>query len=122
MKSNKRLSPPRVPRRFLVTLGQARDGFEMSNVTVAVPRSPFLPFLLAKWERGKEHRPLPPAPNYDGTPVWVPPTFDYSHLIDEEYDKKREGVLKYTGGDGSRATIIMDLTQKEHCSLFTASG
>ena len=43
--------------------------------------------------------------------------FDYFHLVDEEYDKKREDVLKYTGGDVMSAIIIMD-PHTERAMLF----
>lgn len=53
---------------------------------------------------------LPDAPNADGRPVWEPPVFDYSEWIDqEEYEKKREAMLKWTNGDVARTTDIMDI-------------
>lgn len=49
------------------------------------------------------------ARNCDGRPVWEPPIFDYSDLIDGEFDKKRQAALKLTKGDIVRTTAIMDL-------------
>lgn len=54
-------------------------------------------------------RRLPTCVRIDGRPVWEPPILDYSELIDEEEDeKKREAVMKYTGRDPARTTTIMD--------------
>lgn len=47
--------------------------------------------------------------NCDERPMWEPPIFDYSWLIGEEYEKKREAMLEYTGGDVTRTTDIMDV-------------
>lgn len=42
-----------------------------------------------------------------------PPILDYSDLIDEEEDAKKGGaVMKYTGRDPARTTIIMDASTK----------
>lgn len=57
----------------------------------------------------KDRKPLPSGSNADGRPVWEPPIFSYSTLIDEEHDKKREAVLKHFGGDRVKATDFMDL-------------
>ena len=57
----------------------------------------------------KDRKALPSGPNADGRPVWEPPVFCYSTLIDEEHDKKREAVLKHFGGDRVKATEFMDL-------------
>lgn len=35
--------------------------------------------------------------------------FSYDHLIDEEYEKRRESVMRYTKNDVVRTTKIMDL-------------
>lgn len=56
----------------------------------------------------KQQLPLPAGRNADGRPVCEPPIFDYSALIGEEYDKKRDAVLKYTAHDVVRTTKIID--------------
>mgnify|MGYP003308253267 CR=1 FL=1 len=53
-------------------------------------------------------RPLPQGLNIDGRPVWESPILDYHDLIGEEYEKKREAVLKYFRGDVAKATAFMD--------------
>ena len=46
--------------------------------------------------------------------------FCYDHLIGEEYEKKRESVMKYTGNDVVRTTKIMDLqTEKQVLWMYT---
>ena len=52
---------------------------------------------------------LPKTLNSEGRPVWEPPILDLSHLIGEEYDKKRESVMKYTNNNPVLTTKIMDL-------------
>lgn len=52
---------------------------------------------------------LPTTQNVDGRPVWEPPVLDYSELIDEAYEKKREAMVKFTNNDVARATEIMDV-------------
>lgn len=51
---------------------------------------------------------LPTFPNLAGRPIWEPPILNYTKLIDEEYDKKREAALKFTDGDVAKTTGIMD--------------
>lgn len=51
---------------------------------------------------------LPATRNIDGRPVWEPPILNYSDLIDKEYEKLREEVLKYSGDDVVRTTEILD--------------
>jgi len=46
--------------------------------------------------QAQERKPLPLGLNIDGRHVWEHPVFGYSHIIDEEYQKKREAGLKYT--------------------------
>ena len=46
--------------------------------------------------------------NLDGRPIWEPPILSYAELIDEEYEKKQEVVLKCTNGNRARTTEIMD--------------
>ena len=38
---------------------------------------------------------------------------DYSLLIGEEHEKKREAVLEHTGGDVAKTTDIMDVDTEE---------
>ena len=54
-------------------------------------------------------RRLPKTLNPEGRPVWEPPVLDLSHLIGEEYKKKRESVMKYTNNNPVLTTKIMDL-------------
>lgn len=63
---------------------------------------------------------LADASNVDGRPIWEPPIFDYSDLIGEEYEKKREAAWKYTVGDVVKTTAIMDLTT-EHSLIVDYS-
>lgn len=51
---------------------------------------------------------LPEDRNVDGRPIWEPPTFNYSMLIGDEYEKQREAVLKYTDNNVVRTTEILD--------------
>lgn len=53
-------------------------------------------------------RVLPDTKNADGRPVWEPPTFSYSHLVNEAYEKKRDAVLEYFDYDVSKTTSFMD--------------
>lgn len=57
---------------------------------------------------------MPTAKNTDGRPVWGPPVLDYAPTIGEEYEKKKEAVMKFTGNDVARTTEIMDATVEEH--------
>lgn len=43
-----------------------------------------------------------------GRPASEAPILNYSALIGEEYEKRRDAILKYTGGDVARTTKIMD--------------
>lgn len=54
-------------------------------------------------------QPLPITPRPDGRPVWEPPILDYLELIGEEYEKKREAVMKYTSDDVVWTTKLMDI-------------
>lgn len=50
------------------------------------------------------------ARNCGGRPVREPPILDYSQCIGEEYEKKKEAMLKYLDNDaGERMTAVMDL-------------
>lgn len=71
-------------------------------------------------DSGRKQAGLPDVPNIDGRPIWEPPIFDYSDLIGEEYEKKREAAWKYTGGDVVKTTAIMDLTT-EHALIVDYS-
>lgn len=51
---------------------------------------------------------LPDGHNCDKRPVWEPPIFDYSDLIGEVFEKKREAVMSFTRGDVVKTTEIMD--------------
>lgn len=57
--------------------------------------------------RWKPHG-LPQTTRTDGRHVWEPPNLSYSALIGDQYEKKREAVLKYTKQDVVRATKILD--------------
>lgn len=58
--------------------------------------------------------------NIDGRPVWEPPILNYLDLIVEEYEKFREEVLKYTGGEVVRTTEILDArTELEALWMYT---
>lgn len=52
---------------------------------------------------------LPSFQDVDSRPVWEPPVLDYSELIDEAYEKKREAMVKFTNNDVARASEIMDV-------------
>lgn len=55
-------------------------------------------------------RRLPHCRNSDGRPVWEPPIFDYSDMIDQDdYDRRREALLKYYLGDVVKTTKFLDL-------------
>ena len=51
---------------------------------------------------------VPDTANCDRLPVWEPPIFNYSDLIDEEYEKKHQAVVEYTKGDFAKTTEFMD--------------
>ena len=70
------------------------------------------------YDRPPKCRPLPQDCNIDGRPVWEPPILNYSYLIGEEYEQKREAVLKYCDGNVVRTTEILD-TQEEYELLNT---
>lgn len=64
--------------------------------------------------------PLPESKNLDGRPVWEPPAFCYDHLIGEEYEKKRESLMKYTNNDAVHTTKIMDTkTEADILSMYS---
>ena len=46
--------------------------------------------------RSLPRQPFPEGRYPNGRPVWEPPILDYSKLIDDEYENKREAVLKLT--------------------------
>ena len=63
---------------------------------------------------------LPDGRNINGRPVWEPPIFDYSQLIGEEYEKAREAVLKFLGGDVAKTTDFMDAHTESHLDRMFA--
>ena len=55
------------------------------------------------------HRqPLPTGKITAGKPLWELPILDYSHMMDDYYEKKIEAMLKITDGDVVRATKVLD--------------
>lgn len=68
--------------------------------------------LIKRWHP----HPLPEGLTLDGRHVWEPPILRYTHLIGEEYEKKREAVLKHTKNDRAEATEILD-TDIEYASV-----
>lgn len=46
--------------------------------------------------------------NNDGRPICKPPILAFSAYIGEDYEKKRQALLKYKDGDVARVTEIMD--------------
>lgn len=61
----------------------------------------------SRGSQNKQHLPLSDGRHADRRPVLEPPMFDYSALIGEERDKKRDAVLN-TAHDVVRTTKIMD--------------
>lgn len=57
---------------------------------------------------------LPDTLRADGRPVWEPPILDYSDLIGEIYEQKREAVLDLTGGNVAKTTSLMDIYTEEN--------
>lgn len=76
------------------------DGADDYSLTMADPFDAFWNSL--------PRRPLPHSRTAEGRLVWEPPILDYSDLIGEEYEKKREAVLKFTGFEAGRTTEILD--------------
>ena len=62
----------------------------------------------------------PRGRNCDGWPVWEPPVFRYFKVIDkEEYEKKREALLKHFGNERAKATVFMDIdTEIEQVFMY----
>lgn len=54
------------------------------------------------------HRSLPLGRNMEGHTVWESPVFNYSHYSGDEWEKKREAVMRYTENDPAKTTRIMD--------------
>lgn len=42
---------------------------------------------------------LPEGKNCNSRPVWEPPILDYSDVVGEVFEKKKEAVLRFTNGD-----------------------
>lgn len=49
-------------------------------------------------------------------PVWEPPVLDYTNLMGDEYDKRREALLRHYKGDVVKTTKYLD-THKETLML-----
>lgn len=62
-------------------------------------------YYLKRW---KPHA-LPTSHNMDGKHVWERSILAYNDLIGEEFEKKREAVLKYTKDDRASTTEILDI-------------
>lgn len=60
--------------------------------------------------RTEDNFPSPRGRKRNGRPVWEPPTFDYSRHIGEEYEKQREAILKYYGGNVAKTTEFLDVS------------
>lgn len=60
---------------------------------------------------------LPTTLNADGRPFWEPPLLDLSHLIGEEFEKRKLAMLKLTENDVSLITDFLDAFE-EHMVLW----
>lgn len=58
-------------------------------------------------------QPLPTTLRPDGRPVWEPPILDYSELIGEVYENRRETVTKYTNNNVVETTELRDIYVEE---------
>ena len=66
--------------------------------------------------------PLPSGRNVDGRPVWEPPILDYSNLTGDEYHKKKEALMKFTGDDVARTTKLLDILDESTLYSSTRNG
>lgn len=57
----------------------------------------------------KPHMPLPEGRASEGRPLWEPPILSYSDHVGEEYEKKREALLKYCKDDAVGTTRSLDV-------------
>lgn len=62
------------------------------------------------WDVVHERRPLSESKTSHGRPVWEPPVVHLIELLDlEDYEKRRDAILKYSSGDPAKATEFLDL-------------
>lgn len=64
----------------------------------------------------KQRQPLPIEPRDDGRPAWESPASDYYNHIGEQYENKREAVMKYTNNDEAKTIAILDSITEESLS------
>ena len=71
---------------------------------------------MSEQKPGNVRRPLPESRQRDGRPVWDPPFTDYEHLIvEEDYKKRQETLLKYYSGDVVKVTKYFYLLDMYRC-------